>query len=103
MFTADPGPCCNTIEITNSEYVVLRYLTVDGKGVDGAFGLSAKGGDNNLVHHITVEGCTFIGHDNGQQTVAVSYTHLRAHETVLDLVCRLLPEKKTHIQSPDTP
>ena len=25
---------------------------------------------------------------------AVSYTHLRAHETVLDLVCRLLPEKK---------
>ena len=25
----------------------------------------------------------------------VSYTHLRAHETVLDLVCRLLLEKKT--------
>ena len=25
---------------------------------------------------------------------AVSYTHLRAHETVLDLVCRLLLEKK---------
>ena len=24
--------------------------------------------------------------------LAVSYTHLRAHETVLDLVCRLLPE-----------
>ena len=28
------------------------------------------------------------------RTVAVSYTHLRAHETVLDLVCRLLLEKK---------
>ena len=26
---------------------------------------------------------------------AVSYTHLRAHETVLDIVCRLLLEKKT--------
>ena len=26
---------------------------------------------------------------------SVSYTHLRAHETVLDLVCRLLLEKKT--------
>ena len=25
---------------------------------------------------------------------AVSYTHLRAHETVLDIVCRLLLEKK---------
>ena len=24
----------------------------------------------------------------------VSYTHLRAHETVLDIVCRLLLEKK---------
>ena len=28
-------------------------------------------------------------------TDPVSYTHLRAHETVLDLVCRLLLEKKT--------
>ena len=28
------------------------------------------------------------------ETRAVSYTHLRAHETVLDLVCRLLLEKK---------
>ena len=28
--------------------------------------------------------------------VAVSYTHLRAHETVLDLVCRLLLEKKNN-------
>ena len=31
----------------------------------------------------------------GMRTMyAVSYTHLRAHETVLDLVCRLLLEKK---------
>ena len=28
---------------------------------------------------------------------SVSYTHLRAHETVLDLVCRLLLEKKKTI------
>ena len=28
----------------------------------------------------------------------VSYTHLRAHETVLDLVCRLLLEKKKQKQ-----
>ena len=38
------------------------------------------------------------------QRSAVSYTHLRAHETVLDLVCRLLLEKKkesrTHIFDP---
>ena len=30
-----------------------------------------------------------------QEPEPVSYTHLRAHETVLDLVCRLLLEKKT--------
>ena len=30
---------------------------------------------------------------------AVSYTHLRAHETVLDLVCRLLLEKKKDSQT----
>src|SRR5665811_2440680 len=29
----------------------------------------------------------------------VSYTHLRAHETVLDLVCRLLLEKKKKASS----
>ena len=31
-----------------------------------------------------------------QVLAPVSYTHLRAHETVLDLVCRLLLEKKKH-------
>src|SRR5665811_1512455 len=30
----------------------------------------------------------------GQRVTTVSYTHLRAHETVLDIVCRLLLEKK---------
>ena len=34
------------------------------------------------------------------QIITVSYTHLRAHETVLDLVCRLLLEKNiTWIQT----
>ena len=31
---------------------------------------------------------------------AVSYTHLRAHETPEHLVCRLLLEKKKHISEP---
>ena len=35
------------------------------------------------------------------KTPAVSYTHLRAHETVLDLVCRLLLEKKKKKRKPD--
>ena len=33
---------------------------------------------------------------------AVSYTHLRAHETVLDLVCRLLLEKNNNTQHTHT-
>ena len=32
------------------------------------------------------------------ESAPVSYTHLRAHETVLDLVCRLLLEKKNNRQ-----
>src|SRR5664280_3378258 len=32
--------------------------------------------------------------ENDRWLKPVSYTHLRAHETVLDLVCRLLLEKK---------
>ena len=37
------------------------------------------------------------GGDEGIGIESVSYTHLRAHETVLDLVCRLLLEKKTEL------
>ena len=37
------------------------------------------------------------------RTGAVSYTHLRAHETVLDLVCRLLLEKKNSYTSLSIP
>ena len=34
-----------------------------------------------------------------ESLISVSYTHLRAHETVLDLVCRLLLEKKKNYNS----
>ncbi len=67
---ADDGPCCNTIEIRSGvSYVVLRNLTVDGRNVDGAFGLNASGDD---IHHITLEGNVFINHDTGQQNDAIS-------------------------------
>src|SRR5450759_722154 len=39
----------------------------------------------------SLDNCAFID----QYPFAVSYTHLRAHETRHDLVCRLLLEKKT--------
>ena len=37
-----------------------------------------------------------VGDTLSGRFLPVSYTHLRAHETVLDLVCRLLLEKKKH-------
>ena len=41
-----------------------------------------------------IEPGTWIGGKRRVVLQPVSYTHLRAHETVLDLVCRLLLEKK---------
>ena len=46
-----------------------------------------------LVHLLSVEGLP--------KSIPVSYTHLRAHETVLDLVCRLLLEKTKNDNTPD--
>ncbi|VTU50299.1 hypothetical protein LBCZ_P1-0028 (plasmid) [Lactobacillus casei subsp. casei ATCC 393] [Lacticaseibacillus rhamnosus] len=39
----------------------------------------------------------------GSSSNAVSYTHLRAHETEADLVCRLLLEKKNTQPPPPPP
>ena len=65
----------------------------------------------NIASHVTVvhrrdkfrgekilQDKLFAREKEGKVTIkSVSYTHLRAHETVLDLVCRLLLEKKkTH-------
>ena len=53
--------------------------------------------------HSDILGGALVFKENNEKTAfikkvqcygAVSYTHLRAHETVLDLVCRLLLEKK---------
>lgn len=69
IFVADPGPCCNTVELTDVSYLALEHLVIDGGGVAGAFGISAKAG---VVHHVRVEGCELRGHAASQQTVAIS-------------------------------
>ena len=52
--------------------------------------------EKELVLYQKYKGVTLspIGSKIAIQLIPVSYTHLRAHETVLDLVCRLLLEKK---------
>ena len=56
----------------------------------------------NLLQGQVTSDCTLIDKQLGQISalcnekgfISVSYTHLRAHETREDLVCRLLLEKK---------
>ena len=66
-----------------------------GPSVNAAFGAGFTGGQ------LCVFATTSCGTNSGVRCMSisnapppVSYTHLRAHETVLDLVCRLLLEKK---------
>ena len=50
-------------------------------------------GSDVAADYILNRGITIRG-TSAALVTPVSYTHLRAHETVLDLVCRLLLEKK---------
>jgi len=59
----------NTIRLSDSSFVVLRRLAVDGRGF-GGFGVATQG----PTHDITVEGCEFRGLDGDQQVVAISTT-----------------------------
>ena len=62
-------------------------------------GDSSRGREATSTGHAQ-EAAIAPGHPTLHRAAAVSYTHLRAHETVLDLVCRLLLEKnkQTHTQ-----
>eukprot|EP00657_Telonema_sp_P-1_P001326 TRINITY_DN1310_c0_g1_i1.p1 TRINITY_DN1310_c0_g1~~TRINITY_DN1310_c0_g1_i1.p1 ORF type:complete len:116 (+),score=29.48 TRINITY_DN1310_c0_g1_i1:103-450(+) len=67
-------------------------------------GASAREAHTN--HHSPSPTCTDSATSSNQDSEPraagyspVSYTHLRAHETVLDLVCRLLLEKKNKHQT----
>ena len=51
-------------------------------------------GNVNEIGKLTPKTILFLVISGITTSLSVSYTHLRAHETVLDLVCRLLLEKK---------
>src|SRR5450759_535348 len=60
----------------------------------GGFEVAHSAADPDVDLVVRAEGsCAFQGKGEGG-VGAVSYTHLRAHETRHDLVCRLLLEKK---------
>ena len=61
-------------------------------------------GDAQAIFHVVIEhraedDVRVVRGELADGVHAVSYTHLRAHETVLDLVCRLLLEKKKHTRT----
>ena len=62
--------------------------------VSAAFSLAAAAFFPALVLGIFWRRANRAGASAGMLAGPVSYTHLRAHETVLDLVCRPLLEKK---------
>jgi hypothetical protein len=61
-----------TVKIANSSYVAIKNLTIDSRGVPGAFGISADGGQSNITHHILIEGNTLVGQGGSQQTDGIS-------------------------------
>lgn len=62
----------NTVEIENCSYVSIENLYIDSRGIPGAFGISARGREGNLTHHIRIEGNTLLGQGGGQQTDGIS-------------------------------
>ena len=75
--------------------------------ISSSFGLwsGAKGGDHVEIidpkrykyFRLEFLGDVLVGATTVGSTEPVSYTHLRAHETRHDLVCRLLLEKKNRL------
>ena len=74
------APASKFVEVVEVEGGALTFADEHVIGV-------AKGCDEEMIKDLN-------NHFMGECTEAVTYTPLRAHETVLDLVCRLLLEKK---------
>ena len=79
------GKVCSVFCLSGEKYFKPDNNSSFGAGVDLIL-------DYSMNERITEFSDTIVPFTNNFK--AVSYTHLRAHETVLDLVCRRLPEKK---------
>jgi hypothetical protein len=51
--------CCNTVEIDNSSFIVIRNLTLDGQHIDAPFGVNT----GSPTHDITIENLLIINYD----------------------------------------
>lgn len=67
--------CCNTVNITNCSYLVIKNFKIDGQNINYVFGVSAGGGATHWADHITLENLYIInsgGTANDNQTDAIS-------------------------------
>ncbi|MFV2055001.1 MAG: choice-of-anchor U domain-containing protein [Thiohalomonadales bacterium] len=65
---AEPGCECNTIQLDNASYVVIKNLTVDGNNIPFYDSVNSR----NITHHITIENNLFINDGADQLTVSIS-------------------------------
>ena len=63
----------------------------------GRVGERLERGTRLPQRHHAINGAAMVLIEVVARSFPVSYTHLRAHETVLDLVCRLLLEKHKNL------
>ena len=96
--TTDPNA---TFGMALSVFLLVLFYSIKIKGFGGFFGELAFQPFPKWMFpiNLVLEGVGLIAKPISLAlrlfgNMSVSYTHLRAHETVLDLVCRLLLEKK---------
>lgn len=68
--------CCNTVDITNCSYIVIRDFKIDGQNINYIDGVKAGGGGNYFAHHITLENLYIVNNggniEGDNQTVGIS-------------------------------
>ncbi len=52
--------CCNTVNITNCSFLVIRDFKIDGQNINYIDGVKAGGGANNFAHDITLENLLIV-------------------------------------------
>src|ERR1700719_4382862 len=61
-----------TVEIIDSNYVVVSNLVIDGRGLPGADGIKAVASPHPATHHIVLDGNLIIGAGATQQTDGIT-------------------------------